>query len=365
MNAGLVIYGSLEHVSGGYLYDRKLVEYLEGQGVAVEVLGLPYRSYARHLTDNFSYLLAEWLRAVDFDVLLQDELNHPSLWRLNERVCRSVDYPIVSIVHHLRSSEAHPGWLLGLYRRVERRYLRSVDAFIFNSETTRRTVEALAGEEKPHVVAYPAGDRLGEGLSPEAIAARADSGGPLEVVFVGNVIERKGLHTLLDALAQLADVSWRLTVAGSLDAEPGYTGRIKRQVERLGLGDRVTLAGPLPDDALAARLAGSDVLAVPSFYEGFGIAYLEGMAFGLPAIAGTGGGAAEIVTHGGDGFLIPPGDAGALARCLRELAADRERLREMSLAARRRYEAHPGWADTGARIHDFLTNLVGRSLRKA
>lgn len=365
MTVGLVIYDSLERVSGGYLYDRKLVEHLEGQGVEVEVLGLPYRSYARHLADNFSYLLAEWLRAVDFDVLLQDELNHPSLWRLNERVRRSVDFPIVSIVHHLRSSEAHPGWLQGLYRRVERRYLRSVDAFIFNSETTRRAVEALSGEEKPYVVAYPAGDRLGEGLPPEAIAARSSRSGPLEIVFVGNVIERKGLHTLLGAVAELAGVSWRLTVVGDVEAEPRYTGRIKQQVEHLGLGDRVTLAGPVPDDALAARLAGSDVLAVPSSYEGFGIVYLEGMAFGLPAIATTGGGAVEIVTHGEDGFLIAPGDADALTSCLRDLAADRERLRAMSLAARRRNEAHPGWADTGARIHDFLASLVGRPLQES
>ena len=359
MYIGLVIYGALETVTGGYLYDRRLVELFEAQGSEVEVLSMRRRRYLRNLTDNFSLLLGEWLRAVEFDVLLQDELNHPSLFRLNERLRGKIEYPIVSIVHHLRSSEAHPPWQLRLYRAIERRYLRSVDAFIFNSDATREAVERLAGERKPSVVAYPAGDRLGAGLTPEAIASRAEEGGPLRVVFLGSVIERKGLHRLLDALARLGEMDWRLTVAGALDAEPGYARRIQRQVEQAGLGGRVTLAGQLEDGELADLLSRSDVLAVPSTHEGFGIAYLEGMAFGLPAIASAGGGAAEIVTHGENGYLVQPGDTDALAAHLRELAADRGRLRAMSLAARQRYEQHPTWAETGERVYRFLTDLVG------
>ncbi len=343
MYIGLVIYGALETVTGGYLYDRRLVEHFEAQGSEVEVLSMRRRRYLRNLTDNFSLLLGEWLRAVEFDVLLQDELNHPSLFRLNERLRGKIEYPIVSIVHHLRSSEAHPPWQLRLYRAIERRYLRSVDAFIFNSDATREAVERLAGERKPSVVAYPAGDRLGAGLTPEAIASRAEEGGPLRVVFLGSVIERKGLHRLLDALARLGETP----------------RRIQRQVEQAGLGGRVTLAGQLEDGELADLLSRSDVLAVPSTHEGFGIAYLEGMAFGLPAIASAGGGAAEIVTHGENGYLVQPGDTDALAAHLRELAADRGRLRAMSLAARQRYEQHPTWAETGERVYRFLTDLVG------
>ena len=110
MYIGLVIHGALETVTGGYLYDRRLVEHFEAQGSEVEVLSMRRRRYLRNLTDNFSLLLGEWLRAVEFDVLLQDELNHPSLFRLNERLRGKIEYPIVSIVHHLRSSEAHrPG----------------------------------------------------------------------------------------------------------------------------------------------------------------------------------------------------------------------------------------------------------------
>src|SRR5512143_3227650 len=109
MRVGLVIYGSLETLSGGYLYDRQLVEYLRGCGDTVDVISLPRGNYARHLADNLSH--NPWRRLQSsFDVLLQDELSHPSLLRLNRQLHGRVAYPIISIVHHLRSSERHaPG----------------------------------------------------------------------------------------------------------------------------------------------------------------------------------------------------------------------------------------------------------------
>ena len=358
MRAGLIIYGSLDTISGGYLYDRKLVDYLRRAGKQVEVIGLPWRGYPRALLDNLSATLYQRLQRAPFDVLLQDELNHPSLFALNTRLRGQVDYPILSIVHHLRSSEDRPAWQNALYRAVERRYLQSVDGFVFNSETTRAVVEGLAGADRPAMVAYPAGDRFGSPLDAAAITARASAPGPLRVMFVGNLIPRKGLHTLLDALARLPNGTWRLEVVGRTDADPAYTRAIRRQVKRAGPGEAVTLTGPLPDAELAARLAQSDVLAVPSSYEGFGIVYLEGMAFGLPAIATTAGAAAEIVADGVDGFLIPPGDSAALATRLAALAADRARLATMSLAARARFDRHPTWEDSGARIHGFMIRVI-------
>jgi hypothetical protein len=100
MRVGLVIYGSLETVSGGFLYDRKLVEYLERKGDAVEVISLPRGNYALHLLDNLSQSLHRRLRSARFDVLLQDELDHPSLFWLNRRLKGVLPYPLFTIVHH-------------------------------------------------------------------------------------------------------------------------------------------------------------------------------------------------------------------------------------------------------------------------
>ncbi len=109
---------------------------------------------------------------------------------------------------------------------------------------------------------------------------------------------------------------------------------------------------------LSEQLRLSQVLALPSSYEGFGIAYLEGLGFGLPAIATSGGAAGEIITNGSNGFLIKSGDVAALKDCLRELAQDRQRLLEFSLAARKRYEAQPGWEQTGKSIRGFLEKFT-------
>lgn len=355
MRVGLVIYGSLDTVSGGYLYDRQLMHYLEHQGDEVEIIALPWRGYFRHLTDNVSADLTRRMGG-DFDVLLQDELNHPSLAWANRRLARRA--PIISIVHHLRCSEARPRWRNALYRWVERRYLCSVDAFIYNSRTTRRAVEGLIGGERPHVVAYPGGDRFAHvDLTGRrtGVRSRPVRSGPLRLLFVGNLIPRKGLHVLLDALARLSDVEWRLTVVGSAAADPVYARRLRGRWP--ALAGRVTWRGGLPDAELAAEMAAAHVLVVPSSYEGFGIAYLEGMGFGLPAIATTAGAATELIDNGVNGYLIPPGDAAALAERIGELAADRERLVRMSAAARTRFARHPTWEQSTASIRAFLQSV--------
>src|SRR5215510_14249852 len=108
MKIGFVIYGSLNMVSGGYLYDRKLAEYLREQDDTVEIISLPWRNYAAHLTDNFRFRLPP-----NLDVLIQDELNHPSLIGAN---AGKHPYPVISLVHHLRCSELRPQWQNTLFR---------------------------------------------------------------------------------------------------------------------------------------------------------------------------------------------------------------------------------------------------------
>ena len=326
VHIGLVIYGSLDAISGGFLYDRLLVEHLRSSGHSVEALALPWRRYPLHLLDNVRVGFLNRLREARFDLLLQDELNHPSLFLLNRCLKVSISCPVISIVHHLRISEQHPAVWRPLYRAVERSYLRTIDAFVFNSRTTHDVVQSLLGALPPSVIANPSGSRF-QGLSPEAITRRAAQERPLRLIFLGNLIPRKGLHTLLDVLARLPASTVRLLVVGSITADPAYTRSITHRLADPALAGRVEMLGLLPDGQVADCLAAADVLVVPSRYEGFGIVYLEGMAFGLPAIGTTSGAAREIITNGVDGFLIPPDNVDALARLLVSLAADRARLR--------------------------------------
>ncbi len=85
MRIGLVIYGNLNTLSGGYLYDRRLVEHLRAHGDTVHIVSLPWRNYGRHLLDNFSRDLRRALATAPVDIWLEDELNHPSLAFLPRR----------------------------------------------------------------------------------------------------------------------------------------------------------------------------------------------------------------------------------------------------------------------------------------
>jgi glycosyltransferase involved in cell wall biosynthesis len=354
---GLIIYGSLETLTGGYLYDRMLVNYLRCQGDEVDIISLPWRSYGRHLGDNFALDLYRRLRRARFDVLLQDELNHPSLFWLNRRLRRSIRYPLVTIVHLLRCSEPRPVWQNRLYRWVETRYLSGVDALVYNSQTTRAVVEGLVGANRPGVVAYPGGDHLPSMLTPDQIAARARQPGPLHLLFVGNLTPVKGLHILLQALTRLVADEWCLTAVGSLTADPAYVHTIRRQIAQSGCTGRVRLLGLCPNAAVATHLTQNQVLAVPSLYEAFGIAYLEAMRFGLPVIASTAGAAHELITHAEHGFLVAPGDAATLAQHLQELHRDRACLGRMGLAAHQRAQTHPTWAESVGRVRELLQRL--------
>jgi glycosyltransferase involved in cell wall biosynthesis len=359
VQVGLLIYGSLDTVSGGFIYDRHLVRYFKEQGDGVEVISLPWRRYGPSLLDNLNLGLRRRLELAAFDVLLEDELVHPSCFWLNQRRRARINYPLVAIVHHLRCREPHGAWPTRLYRLVEKRYLASVDGFICVSRTTAQDVQDLLEQEAPLTVASPGRDGLPGAVSPAEIEARATAPGPFHLIFVGNLIPRKELHTLLASLANLPGADWRLTVVGSLDLDAAYVKAIRHQVQKLGLSSRVTLLGTLSAPELAARLAASHLLAVPSSYEGFGIVYLEGMHFGLPAIASTAGAARELIRHGENGFLVPPGDAASLTRYLSLLMEDRELLTRLSLAAHRSVAAHPTWNESAAKIRGFLQSFLG------
>lgn len=359
MDIGLIIYGELETLTGGYLYDRKLVDHLRAQGDRVEVISLPWRGYGRHLADNLSGSLLRRLEEAKFDVLIQDELNHPSLFLLNLRLKNRARYPIVTLVHLLRCSESRPAWLNRMYAAVERRYLKTVDGAVFNSNTTRATVRQLIGRDISGVVAYPGRDHLDYGLPMDGTAQQARRTGPLRVIFLANVLPGKGLNTLIDALSQMPRSSWRLMAVGSLTMDPSFSQSIRNQIVRAGLSDNVELVGAVPNDEIPGYLVRNHVLVVPSRYEALGIAYLEAMGFGLPVIATSAGGAHEIISHGEAGFLTSPGDVDMLARYLRQINQDRDQLLKMSLAAYKRAGSHPTWDQSFARVRDFLQSLIG------
>ena len=398
MHVGIVLYGGLDELSGGYRYDRRLVSFLRAQGDTVDVIALPWRTYPRHLVDSLSRQVRNRLDR-PFDVLLQDELCHPSLWRHNP----TLDQPsvIVSLVHLLRSGgrwKPAPEWnggVAGLASRVaeslssrvpplpsrvaslsnrvvslsnpvaslstavERRYLDSVDAVVCTSSHTEREVQSLLGSagSLPSLVAYPGGRIGGPAISREEVRQRAAQD-PFRVIFVGNLVPRKGVLDLLDALDGF-DGEWEAALVGSHEADPDYARAVVRRAAQLR--GTVTIHGTVGDRQLQRLLARADVLAVPSSYEGFGMVYLEAMEYGVVPLASAAGGAGEFVEDGTNGFLVEPGDVEGLTSRLRQLRDDHDLRFELADGALATAASHPDWLQSMGEVREFLVEQHERT----
>jgi len=355
---GFVIYGDIGTLTGGYLYDRFLTDYLRGQGHQVKIISIPQHSYTRNLIDNIRPQIWQQMARNACDLLIQDELTHPSLFRMNRDIRQRRNIPIITLIHALRTVLSRHSPLRKCYQYVETRYLTSVDGMIYTSDFSREQTERLLSDTKPSVVAWPAGNRFHNIPSQEEIEQRVYQHDPLEIVFLGTLHPGKRLHTLLDALTEIPRSRFSLHVIGSPERNSHYVNRIHRQIRRLGLRQQVLLYGELEETSLESRLRNGHILVVPSDSEAFGMAYLEGFAFGLPAVASAVGGATEIVHHGENGFLVDPGDTAQLARYLRMVDENRSLLCQMSLSARNSYCAHPTWQESMERVHQFLVSMA-------
>ena len=358
MHIGLIIYGHLNTLTGGWLYDRLLVEHLRERGHTVEVISLKQHHYVRNLADNFSRRLYRRLLTQDCHLLLQDGLIHPSLVGLNQRIKRRRSCPLLTIVHQVLCRQPLKRYQQLFYQAVERRYFKSVDGFIFNSETTRANVETLVGRQRPAVVAYPGGDRLGSLASEAVVESRCRRPGPLQLIFVGNLTPNKGVLPLIAALSRLPPESWRLALIGSLTMDRVYVKKVKALIARLGLEDRIDIPGPLNGEELAGRLNASQVFVLPFSYEGFGMACLEAMAWGLPVVGSTCGALREFVGDGINGVLIPPGDQAAFAQQVQRLHADRMLLARYGQEALKTFRRRPGWRDGFHKVESFLLSIA-------
>ncbi len=359
MRIAFLLYGSLNMITGGFLYDRFLVDHLRAKGEDVEVIGLPWKRCRTALLDNIFFGSEKFLNGKPYDLILEDGLALPSLIRFNRGMRKKRCVPIVSILHSFRSNASKPMWHRGVLTWIEKAYLRSLDGVILNSCATGRDAERRAGKKLEGLVAYPGKDRLRAGPSREETARRALRPSPLEIIFAGSITRHKGLHLLVKALTLLPkgqQNAWKLAVAGSEWMEPSYVRSIRSHVPA-GWSDKVCFEGSLGSVEIADRFSRSDLLVVPSAHEGFGMVYLEGMGFGLPAIGTWAGGAGEIIRDGENGFLVDPQDSSLLSDRISMLISDRQLLREMSLRALDTHAGFPTWSESMTRIHAFLENL--------
>ena len=157
------------------------------------------------------------------------------------------------------------------------------------------------------------------------------------------------------ALAKLKHLPWRLVIAGDCGRSPETFRRLATDIADLGLADRVSLLGAVGPEELASLYAGADLFVLPSRFEGYGMAYTEAIAHGVPVVGTTAGAIAETVP-GDAGVLLPPDDVGMLAAALRRLMESPEQRER--LAAGARAARFPTWSEQAARFARVLDTLA-------
>ena len=210
----------------------------------------------------------------------------------------------------------------------EARLVTDADRIVAATSVERKRLIEDYRADAARIVVIPCGVDT-ELFSPDApYQARATVGlgpGPV-VLYVGRLAPIKGLDTLLDALAHLRGQGrpvQLLVVGGDTDESfDGHEAELRRRVDRLGLSQAVRFLGAQPQDTLRTYYVAADVTVLPSYYESFGMVALEAMACGSPVIASRVGGLTSTVRDGVTGFLVPEGDATALAARLDGLLAD-------------------------------------------
>jgi len=336
-----IVPGPLDQRTGGYIYDRRMVEGLRAAGWPVRVHALVGRfpDVDRRALDAAADAvdsMAGGLPVIDGLALLAfaqlvDRL--PAVW--------------VGLVHHPLAMET------GLSREkaaafaaLESRLMHRAAKLIVTSPRTRRDLAGFDVDPADVAVVSP-------GVEPAPLAQGSGEGGPVALLCVGTLTPRKGHLVLLAALADLTDLDWRLTLVGSAAWDPGHGARIERAIRDLGLADRVTLIGEQDEQGLSGFYCRADLFVLASHHEGYGMVLAEALARGLPIVSTTAGAIADTVPAEA-GILVPPGDPSALASALRRVLTDPGERRRLAMGARKARNELSNWQDA---VNDFATVL--------
>ncbi len=343
--AAFAIPGDITTVTGGYIYERRLLEGLRAIGHDVQHIELaasfPDPS-AKDMADAVKALKAlEPERTLILDGLVYGAIETAGL--------EEVRAPIVAMIHHPLALETG----LDAPRRAhllktERDNLAlAAHVLVPSPHTAHILTRDYAVAPDRITVAQPGTDRR--------LRQRAPADPPL-ILSVGIQHPRKGHDTLLHALSALQDLEWRAVIVGSAH-DAAYAEDLARLLERLQLQERVVLAGRIPQAALDSLYGQASIFALATRYEGYGMVFDEALAWGLP-IVGCNTGAVPQTVPADAGLLVPPDAPGYFADAIAHLLGDEETRVRMEAAARCAGEALPGWQDTARIAGQVLDDLT-------
>ena len=333
--------GRLDQLTGGYLFDRQVVTGLRRAGRDLTVVELA-GSYPDADADARAACAAAFAALPDGAAAVIDGLALPGAETCLAAAARRLR--VIGFIHHPLALET------GLSAADEARFA-ALEARLFpllggvicpSTETARAVARYGLAPERIRIV--PPGTAKPQ-AEPQAELRPPRAEGKLQLLAVASVTPRKGHLVLVEALARLADLDWRLLCVGSLERDRAAAAALREAIARCRLDGRITLAGEWPPERLGEAYCRADCFVLPSFHEGYGMAFAEALAYGIPIVATTGGALSETVPASA-GMLVPPGDAAALAAALRLIMSDGELRRRLAAGAAAAGAALPDWADT-------------------
>lgn len=346
IEAAFAVPGDLATPTGGYAYARRLLAEAPGAGLTLRHVPLPGAfpwpdAAALRETRNILGALPRG-RPVLVDGL--------ALGVLPAELLTSLPGPVVALCHHPLALEA--GVALGQAARLresERAALAASARVIATSSTTARTLATEFGVPGEKLAIAPPGT--------DPAPRAGGSGGPgVALLSVGALVPRKGHDVLVAALCGLAELDWQLMIVGPTDRDPAEVRALADQVQEAGLGGRVSFAGALTEEAMARAYDEADLFVLASRHEGFGMAYTEAMARGLPVI-GCDAGAVREATRGA-ARLVRPDDIDALRAALAELIADRAARAGLARACSEAAKGFTRWRETARTVARVLAEAA-------
>ncbi|CAN5763094.1 GDP-mannose-dependent alpha-(1-6)-phosphatidylinositol monomannoside mannosyltransferase [soil metagenome] len=273
---------------------------------------------------------------------------------------RSGGPPLVSTFFGVELS-----WLKGqlrLLRPVVRAIIRASDVVtVISSHTAAAVRQVVPGAA---VRTIPFGAAL-DGDDSRAAPRVRQPGDPFQLLFVGRLVERKGVNILLEAVGALKDTrDLRLVVVG----EGPERAALTVLAEGLGIADRVEFTGPITPDELRIRYSRCDAFVLPAVrdskgdVEGLGVVLIEALLQGKPVIASASGGIVDIVRHGETGLLAPAGDSAGLAGAITIYMDDPEFALRLANDGRAHVLREFSWSTITDRLVEVYEELAG--LRK-
>lgn len=342
-----LIPGDWNTPTGGYTYDRRLVQAMREAGWRVDVLSLS-GSWPHPDAAALAAAEASVASLADGTLVVADGLAFGALDGLAARHARRLRW--VALVHHpLHLETGLTETTRQQLREVETRALHHARRVVVTSESTALDVAAMGVPSPTIAVVEP-------GTDPVAMASpTAPRGGPTRLLCVATLTPRKGHALLLQALTGLTHLDWTLHNVGSATRDPDTAATLKTLAAPLG--KRVQWHGEVGAQALHAHYAAADVLVLPSLHEGFGMVVTEAIAHGLPVVASDAGALAQTLPPDA-GLQVPAGKVAPLQGALERVLSDpalRERLAAGARAAARRL---PTWPQQARRFAAVLEGVA-------